>query len=480
MQILNTFKRFICFLLLYTIFISNTSTFYVFAEETTKNTQPNQESTQQTENKTNDPLQLVAQSAVLIDAKTGVVIYDKNKDEKSFPASTTKILTALLTIENTKKTDIITHSHNAIFNIGRGSSHIGMRENEQITVEQALYGVLLSSANEVCMALAEHISGSVEEFVNLMNKKAKELGANNTHFANPHGFHDENHYTTSYDMALIMKEAIKNEDFVKYINTPTYKIPKTNIVNEERILNNSNKLILKTSPYYYEYCIGGKTGFTNEAGNTLVTYAKKNNIELIAVVMKDDGFKVYDDTKKMFEYGFSCYEEKDLLNKETYKNKTSVIQKFKDQKIPLGDIYLIPKSNVSAYIPNTVDLTKVKKVENIPNPAVAPINIGDTVGSLDFVYEGNVISSVELVSENKIDIIDEKKLERKEKLKSILKLTLNILKYGLIIIVAFLIILFTSAFIVRNIIKYKRAKRRKNRYKYNTKKLKPMKKNKRR
>ncbi len=478
MHKLNIFKKFICFLLLYTIFISNSSTFYVFAEETTINTQVTDEDLNQTENNLSDPLELVAQSAVLIDAKTGVVIYDKNKDQKSFPASTTKVLTALLTIENTQKTDILTHSHNAVFNIEPGSSHIGMRENEQITIEQALHGVLLASANEVCMALAEHISGSVDEFVKLMNERAKEIGAKNTNFVNPHGFHNENHYTTSYDMALIMKEAIKNEDFINYISTPTYKIPKTNIVDEERILNNSNKLILKTSPYYYEYCVGGKTGFTNEAGNTLVTYAKKDNIELIAVVMKDEGFKVYDDTKKLFEYGFSCYEEKEILVKDTYKNKASVVQNFKDQKIPLGDVYLTPKANVSAYLPNTIDLAKVEKVENIPNPATAPINIGDKVGTLDFVYEGNVITSVDLVSEDKIDIIDEKKLETKEKLKSLLKITLTILKYALIAVIAFFVILFTSAFIVRNIIKYRRAKRR--RYRYGTKKLKPMKKNNRR
>ena len=478
MNFYNPLKKFICLILLYTILISNTSTFYVFANEIKQteilSEQSIEDSEQTTEKEEVSPehLGLTAQSAVLIDAKTGIILYEKNKDLKSYPASTTKIITAMLALENTKPTDILTHSHNAVYNIGPGSSHIGMRENEQITMDQALYGVLLASANEVCMAIAEHVSGSVDQFVNDMNKYAKKLGAKNTHFANPHGFHDDNHYTTSYDMALIMKEAIKNKDFIKYISTPTYKIPKTNIVNEERILNNTNKLILKTSPYYYEYCVGGKTGFTNEAGNTLVTYAKKDNIELISVIMKDEGFKVYEDTKTLFEYGFSNYEEKEIFNKEGYKNKVDVIQKFKDKEIDLGSVYLLASDNLSLNLPKSVDVSKIETVDNIPKPFVGPVNTGDKIGTLDFLYEGNIIGSVDLVSETKIDIIPEAKLERKEKIKNILSLIVKIVKYALIGIVIFVILFFVLSFIVRN----RRKKRRMNRYKP----LKPMKNNKRR
>ena len=483
MNLYKYLKSFICFILLYTIFITNTSTFYVFATETNQTTTQQQNNTneQVSENEeeqlVQDPLGLTAQSAVLIDAKTGIVIYDKNKDEKSYPASTTKILTALLAIENTKPTDVLTHSHNAVFNIGQGSSHIGMRENEQITMEQALHGVLLASANEVCMAIAEHISGSVEQFVELMNKRAKDIGAKNTNFTNPHGFHDDNHYTTSYDMALIMKEAIKNEEFIKYINTTTYKIPPTNIVNEERILNNSNKLILKTSPYYYEYCVGGKTGFTDQAGNTLVTYAKKDNMELIAVVMKDEGFQVYEDAKALFEYGFSSYEQKEIFSKEEYKNRAPVVQKFKEKDIPLDDVYLLAEDDVSLSLPKNVDVTKIEQVSNIPNPVIGPIEIGQKVGTLDFLYEGNKIYSINLLSENKVEIIDEAKLERKEKMNNIFNIVLKILKYVLIGLVIFIIGFFGLAFIVRNIVRIRRRRRRRNMY--NNRPLKPMKKNKR-
>ena len=482
-------KRFICLILLYTIFISNTSTFYIFANEVTTETSSqessdnkedntNENTTQETEQNVEDPLNLTAQSAVLIDAKTGIVIYDKNKDAKSYPASTTKILTALLAIENTKPTDILTHSHNAIFNIGPGSSHIGMRENEQITMEQALHGVLLASANEVCMAIAEHVSGTVEDFVDLMNKRAKEIGAKNTHFANPHGFHDENHYTTSYDMALIMKEAIKNPEFIKYISTPSYKIPVTNIVNEERPLNNSNKLILKNSKYYYQYCVGGKTGFTDEAGNTLVTYAKKGNIELIAVVMKDEGSKTYEDSKALFEYGFSSYEQKEIFNKEGYKNKANVVQTFKNEEIPLGEVYVLPEDNLSLSLPTSVDVEKIEKVFNVPKGVEGPINVGDKVGTLDFIYEDIKIVSVNLLSEDKVDIIDEATLERKEKIKDIWQITLKVLKYVLIGLGIFIVVFFVLIFIIRNIVKFKRRQKRRNRY--GSRPIKPMKNNKRR
>lgn len=470
MKYCKNFKKIICFILLYTIFTLNTSIFYIFANEIETIAESQ---TEQPLPEVNDPLNLKAKSAVLIDAKTGIIVYEKNKDAKSYPASTTKILTALIAIENTKKTDILTHSHNAIFNIGQGSSHIGMRENEQITMEQALNGVLLASANEVCMAIAEKVSGSVDNFVNLMNKRAKEIGTKNTHFANPHGFHDDNHYTTSYDMALIMQEAIKNLDFLNYISTTTYKIPTTNIVNEERILHNSNKLIQKTSPHYYQYCVGGKTGYTNEAGNTLVTYAKKDNIELIAVVMQDEGTSVYDDTKKLYEYGFSMYEKVNLFDKSSFKEKAEVAQKFKDKEISLGSVYLRAEKDLSLNLPKTIDFTKIRRVSNIPNPYIGAVNIGDKIGSLDFMYDNKIIASIDLLSENKMELIPEETLEKKEKIKNIFKTITKILKYGLIIFIVIIILLI----ILSNIIKAKRRKRRY--YSYKNKKLKPMRRKKR-
>lgn len=223
-------KKIFCLILLYTFFINNT-TYIIYAETETSSAETSQNSTDDTaakdnqnseEANTSDPMGLQAEAAILIDADTGIILYDKNPHEKLYPASITKILTSLLVIEYCEENperynEIITHSHNAVYGIGYGSSHIGMREGEQITIDQALHGVLLRSANEVCMALAEHIDTTVDAFVEKMNNKAKKLGALDSHFANPHGFHDENHYTSAYDMSLIMKEAIKHEKFVELI-----------------------------------------------------------------------------------------------------------------------------------------------------------------------------------------------------------------------------------------------------------------------
>ena len=481
MNIYKITKKITCFILLYTILILNTSLFYTFATElentettTTDNKAPDDAQDIQNDNippKVEDKLGLNSKCAVLMDAKTGLILYDKNKDFKSYPASTTKILTALLAIENTKPTDILTHSHNAIYNIGPGSSHIGMREKEQITMDDALYGVLLASANEVCMAIGEKVSGNVDAFVDLMNKRAQQIGAKNTHFANPHGFHDPNHYTTAYDLALIMQQAIKNPDFVKYISTPRHTIPETNIVNEKRMLNNSNKLILTTSPFYYQYCVGGKTGFTDEAGHTLVSYAKKGDIELIAVVMQAEGTNSYTDSIKLFEFGFSDYDNVEIFQKDSYKNKTLAYQTFKDKEIDLGNITMSAQSNLSVNIPKNVDIQKIERVCTVPTKVKAPIKEGDNLGSLDFIYDGKKIGSVDLYAENTIMPISEAKLQLKEDI----LLGLKILKYVIIAIVVIIILIFILRAILKSI---NRKKRRK--YYYNNKPLKPMKKRKRR
>lgn len=457
-------KNFIYFTLLYTILFSNSSLFYIFANES-NHSQFQYNNSQKSIHFNNNPtvydhLNLTAESAVLIDAKTGIVLYDKNMNAKSYPASTTKILTSILLLENTKPTDILTHSHNSIFNIGPGSSHIGMRENEEITMDQALHGILLASANEVCMAVAEHISGSVENFVELMNERAKKIGAKNTQFANPHGFYDENHYTTSYDMALLMKDAIKNEEFIKVISTTRYTIPPTNIINQERILNNTNKLIYPLSPFYYKYSIGSKTGYTSESGNTLVSYAKKDDIDLIAAVMKDDGTKVYNDTKSLFEYGFSLYEGKKIFNKSDYEQTCPVIQRFNNKEISLGEVSLSVKNNVFINVPNNIDISKIEKRVNLPNKLEVPIRIKDKVGTIDLLYDGSTLASVDIISNNSLNSIDEKILEKREKLKILINNMIKWIKYTGICFLTLILGLLTLIFISRTMNRNRRKKRR--------------------
>ncbi len=454
-------KNIICLTLLYTIFLLNSSIFYIFANnlensqevQTQQVTQSeeNQESTSDlldTELEENqeeelqeddDPLNLTAGSAILVDADTGIILYEKNKDRKVYPASTTKVLTALLTIENKEMTDTITHTAEA-FNIGAGSSHIGMRLNETITVEDALHGILLASANEVSMAVAEDIGGTVDNFVSMMNRRAYELGATNTHFANPHGFHDDDHYTTPYDMSLLFKEAISNDVFKQIMGTASYTIPVTNIVDEQRYLHNTNKFISKTSPYYYEDAIGGKTGYTSQAGNTLVSYAEKDGVNLICVVMENSGFNTYVDSKTLFEYGFSMYSDTTLFDKSEYKAKVNVIQEYGENKqAELGDIYISADRNISVKLPNIISKSAIKQVSNITNPLVAPVHIGDSVGTLDFYLNDLMIDSVELVASESMDLVAESLLVREQLIEDLKIGFQKIFKYLVFAIIALLI-----------------------------------------
>lgn len=253
--------------------------------------------------------QVQAESAVLMDVDYGVCLYEKNMHQKQYPASITKIMTALLTIENANLSDVVTFSENAVYGIEPESSHIGIDVGEQLTVEQCLYGLMLASANEVAMGLAEHVAGSVEAFVDKMNQRAAQLGCEDTHFVNPHGLHDENHYVTAYDMALIAREAYHNQTFLNIVTTIYYEIPPTNMEEETRYLLNHQKL-LSDDEWYYTGCRGGKTGYTDQALNTLVTFAKKENRILVCVNLKTDGTPIYSDTTALLDYGFDNFKWK--------------------------------------------------------------------------------------------------------------------------------------------------------------------------
>lgn len=257
-----------------------------------------------------------AESAVVMDMDSGSILYSKNMDAVKYPASITKIMTTLLAIEYASPQDRVTFSEHAIFGIERNSSHIGIRVGEILSMDECWYGMMLESANEVCLSVAEHISGSVEGFVELMNQKAAQLGCTNTHFTNPNGLPDENHYTTAHDMALIAQAAYKNKTFREVCRTQVYRIPKTNVCGEERWLNNHHKM-LPENLYAYEGCTGGKTGFTQAALNTLVTYAERNNRRLVCVSLRTNGAQIYADTASMLDYGFNNFQNLTLYSKKS-------------------------------------------------------------------------------------------------------------------------------------------------------------------
>ena len=272
-----------------------------------------------------EELNINSKVAIALDAQSGVITYAKCENEKIYPASTTKIMTAILAIENLDLSTSVTATKEALA-IPWDSSSIYLKKNEILTVEELLYGLLLDSGNDAANVLAEAVSGSIENFVNLMNEKAKEIGCTNTHFNNAHGYSDSKHYTTALDMAKIFNYCIKNETFVKIISTKLYIIPETNKTNEKRYLYNTNRLLQtkEDSVYgrYYEYCIGGKTGFTDEAGRCLIAFATKDDKTIIIGVFgaSSNGSKDvrYTDAINLFEYSFNNYNKITIAQAKTF------------------------------------------------------------------------------------------------------------------------------------------------------------------
>ena len=231
---------------------------------------------------------VTSQSAILIDAQTGVILYAKNAHEQLYPASTTKLLTCLIASEQCSMDEIVTFSHDAIFDTPRDSSHIALDEGNQLTMEQCLNAILIASANEVSFGVAEHITGtSWEDFAVLMNERARELGCVDSNFINPNGLPDENHYTSAYDLAMIGRAFFANELLCKISSCARLELPPTEN-QPKHIIENSKNQLLAGKPYAYEYLVGSKTGYTSAARSTLVSCAEKDSLKLIAVVMATD------------------------------------------------------------------------------------------------------------------------------------------------------------------------------------------------
>lgn len=261
-----------------------------------------------------------AESAILIEANTGTILYEKNIHEKQYPASTTKILTTLIAHESCTMDELVSFSHDAVFDIDRGSNHIAIDVGEKLTMEDCLKAILIRSANEVSLAVAEHISGGAwEEFAPIMNARAKELGCLNSNFVNPNGLPNEDHYTTAYDLAMIGKAFFANETLCKITLSPLLKISASEYQPDDITEVNQMELISR-GKYAYEYLVGCKTGYTNAARSTLVSCAEKNGLKLICVVLRDEAPYQYEDTIALFEYGFSNFDKINVSQTETKYN----------------------------------------------------------------------------------------------------------------------------------------------------------------
>ena len=369
-------------------------------EVTTEATTEHPETTEYPDDPTREP-DLVANAAIVMDAASGQVLYEKNSQEKKYPASITKILTVLIALEhNVDFNATVTMSENAIWGVERDSTLIGLDVGEQVTVIDLVYATMVKSANECAYALAEYVAGDIESFAKLMNERAAEIGCKHAHFITPNGLHDEDHYTTAYDMALITKEALKNETFREIAGTLNYTVPATNLTDETRPLWNGNKMINPAEPYYYEYCEGGKTGYTMKANNTLMTFAKKDGLELICVIMDCDGAKyAYSDTKALYNYCYNnyvyYYPLSDFSFESTEENAT-------DQNVILNNYYssldhdmidLSVDKDYALLLNKSVDTTQIEKTVTFYDEAK-----DDQLGEITFAYDGEQIGSTPITS----------------------------------------------------------------------------------
>ncbi len=248
-----------------------------------------------------------AEAAIVIDADTGTILYDKKANKTMYPASITKIMTALLTIENCSMNDKVVFSEYAINSLSYDDANAACQIGEEMTVKECLYALMLTSANEVATALGEHIAGSEKDFSKMMNERAKKAGAKNTNFVNANGLHDPNHYVTAYDMAMITRAASKYSVFNEIVNSTAFTVKKNNKRKEDFTSYQRHKMVWQTSGLYYDGIIGGKTGFTDQSGTTLVTYAKRDGMTLICVVLKSNAANVYNDTELLLDFGFNNF-----------------------------------------------------------------------------------------------------------------------------------------------------------------------------
>lgn len=434
------------------------------AEATTEHAQ----TTEYPNEPTREP-DIVATAAIVMDAESGQILYEKNAYDKRYPASITKIMTTLLAIEN--KVDFnetISMTENAVWGIERDSTNIGLDVGEKVTIGDLIYATMVKSANECAYALAEIVGGDVEHFADMMNQKAAELGCQNTHFVTPNGLHDDDHYTCAYDMALITKAALEYNEFREIAGTQSYTIPPTNMSEESVEFWNGNKMILPASEYYYKYCEGGKNGYTTVANNTLVTYAKKDDLELICVVLDVDGLKyTYSDTKALFNYCYNNYSYYYPLSNfsfetdEDTENTTNILLNNYYTHLDHDLIDLEVDKSFRILINNSLDVTSIKQTTTLYDEAK-----DSALGEITFSNGDTVLGTTYITtsSPSLSSTMDTSKEE--EKTGSFKTVIIKILKVlGIIVICLFGLLCIYM--IITSIIRYRKKnnRRRRNYYK---------------
>lgn len=341
---------------------------------------------------------LFTEYCILMDADSGIVLYESNADEKCYPASVTKLMTALLVVENCNLTDTVTISSSAVASVKYGDATAALKKGEEFTVEQALNVMLIKSANDMAYALGEHVGGTMANFATMMNKKAAALGCTNTHFANASGLTDVNHYTTPRDMAIICQAVLENPVIMKAISyTKNYSVPPTNKTDETRYYKLSHSMI--TGRFKYEYAIGGKTGYTDAAGHTLATFAEKDGLRLICIMFRSADVERYEDTIALFEYGFNNFYRANITENETsfdFENGVGLsrfgisgdalkLNAGLRLTIPVADYILIPNGVTFDEMERTIAINDSDKITP------------DNLATINYYYDGHLLGSTRLM-----------------------------------------------------------------------------------
>ena len=340
-----------------------------------------------------------AKASIIVEENSEKIVYEDNSNIQNYPASVTKILTAILTLENCQLTDTVTVSKTAISNIPLGYVIAPLFVGEQMSVEDLLYALMLKSANDAAYVLAEHVGGSVEGFSDMMNKKAEELGCKNSHFVNPNGIHNSNHYTTAYDMYLIAKYAMKNEKFVKIVSTYQHTLSATNKYSKnDRIMKNTNNFVNPNSRYYDENVKGIKTGTTLQAGNCLITNTSKNGFDVFTVVL---GAKTaeskFSETKNMMNYFFDNYEYTQIHKKGDIIKSIEVEKATKETK----NLNLVISDDIKVMNNIAIKAEEIEPEINLNENIVAPILKGQELGNIKYTVDG-LEYNAKLLAENEV------------------------------------------------------------------------------
>ena len=361
---------------------------------------------------------LQCRNAVLVDANYGEVLYDMNAYDKAYPASITKVMTALLVMEALEsgqltEDTVVTVSELAARKSFADESTANLKTGEQLTVLELLYCLLLPSANDAAKTLAEAVDGSIEEFVAHMNRKAGELGCQGTHFANPHGLHNDDHYTTAYDISLFMTAALEYDLFRTIIGTASHTVPATNL-SGERLYYNTNGLIsnLHYAGYVYDKCIGGKTGTTDEAGRCLVAAAEDGDTLLVSVVLgsgpiEDPGYEKlrqgqFTESTKLLKWGFSNFERMTITQGSEPVAKVAVTLSRQ-----ADEVMVKPQGSITRTLPKDLDLEQIQtEITLFSHEVEAPVQEGQVLGTMKLSYEDEVYGTLDLVAVTSVERSD--------------------------------------------------------------------------